>query len=103
MCSRLLSAALAPSLALLFVGAAAAQPGPGLGNITYSEAELFEPVGFIESIEGHGNVTMVQGYLMVITSGGLSGLSIETMRQLQEQATDPVYRPTNPYRGRRRR
>ena len=42
-------------------------------------------------------------YLMVITSGGLSGLSIETMRQLQEQATDPVYRPTNPYRGRRRR
>ena len=42
-------------------------------------------------------------YLMVITSGGLSGLAIETMRQLQEQATDPRYRKTNPYRGRLRR
>lgn len=42
-------------------------------------------------------------YLMVITSGGLSGLAIETMRQLQEQATDPRYRQSNPYRGRLRR
>ena len=42
-------------------------------------------------------------YLMVITSGGISGLAIETMRQLQEQATDPRYRETNPYRGRLRR
>ena len=31
-------------------------------------------------------------YLMVITSGGLSGFAIESMRQLQEQATDPMYR-----------
>mgnify|MGYP001374076174 CR=1 FL=1 len=42
-------------------------------------------------------------YLMVITSGGISGLAIETMRQLQEQATDPRYRETNPHRGRLRR
>ena len=41
-------------------------------------------------------------YLMVISSGGLAGFAIETMRQLQEQATDPMYRPKNPHRGRRR-
>jgi len=40
-------------------------------------------------------------FLMVISSGGLSGLAIETMRQLQSQATDPVYRSTHPYRRRR--
>jgi len=40
-------------------------------------------------------------YLMVVTSGGLGGFAIETMRQLQEEATDPLYRPKNPYRGRR--
>ena len=41
-------------------------------------------------------------YLMVISSGGLAGFAIETMRQLQEEATDPMYRPKNPYRWRRR-
>ena len=41
-------------------------------------------------------------YLMVITSGALGGFAIETMCQLQEEATDPVYRSKNPYRGRRR-
>ena len=40
-------------------------------------------------------------YLMVISSGGLGGFAIETMRQLQEEANDPLYRPKNPYRGRR--
>ena len=40
--------------------------------------------------------------LMLISSGGLSGLAIETMRQLQEQATDPCYRASNPIRCRRR-
>ena len=40
-------------------------------------------------------------YLMVVSSGGLGGFAIETMRQLQEQATDPLYRPKNQYRGRR--
>ena len=38
-------------------------------------------------------------YLMVISSGGLAGFAIETMRQLQADATDPLYRPKNPYRG----
>ena len=40
-------------------------------------------------------------YLMVVSSGGLGGFAIETMQQLQEQATDPLYRQKNPYRGRR--
>tara|TARA_B100002051_G_C16635063_1_gene585435 strand:- start:610 stop:906 length:297 start_codon:yes stop_codon:yes gene_type:complete len=40
-------------------------------------------------------------YLMVISSGGLGGFAIETMRQLQEEATDPLYRPKKPYKGRR--
>ena len=31
-------------------------------------------------------------YLMVITSGGLGGFAIESMRQLQEDASDPIYR-----------
>ena len=29
---------------------------------------------------------------MVIISGGLGGFAIESMRQLQEEATDPIYR-----------
>ena len=41
-------------------------------------------------------------FLMVITSGGLGGFAIESMRQLQEQATDPAYRHTNSHNGRRR-
>ena len=41
-------------------------------------------------------------YLMVITSGGLGGFAIETMRQLQEEATDPAYRHYNSHRGPRR-
>ena len=41
-------------------------------------------------------------YLMVITSGGLGGFAIESMRQLQEQAPDPAYRHYNSHRGRRR-
>ena len=31
-------------------------------------------------------------YLMVISSGGLGGFAIESMRQLQEEARDPIYR-----------
>ena len=41
-------------------------------------------------------------YLMVISSGGLGGFAIESMRQLQEGASDPVYRHSNSHRGRRR-
>jgi len=50
--------------------------GPGLGNVNFQAEELYQPVGFIESPEGHGNVAMVGGYLMVIYSsdgGGRSG------------------------------
>ena len=42
-----------------------------------------------------------QFFLMVISSGGLACFAIETMRQLQEGATDPSYRTKNLYRGRR--
>ena len=31
-------------------------------------------------------------YLMVISSGGLGGFAIESMRQLHQEATDPIYR-----------
>ena len=40
-------------------------------------------------------------FLMVITSCGLAGFAIESTRQLQEQATDSVYRHPNRHRGRR--
>ena len=40
-------------------------------------------------------------YLMVITSGGLSGFAIESMRQLQEQETDPMYRHQKAQRTKR--
>lgn len=40
-------------------------------------------------------------YLMVITSSGLAGFAIETTRQLQEKAVDPVYRHPKAHRGRR--
>ena len=40
-------------------------------------------------------------YLMVISSGGLGGFAIESMRQLQEEASDPMYRHSNSHRGRR--
>lgn len=39
--------------------------------------------------------------IMIIASGGLAGCSIESMRQLQEETTDDVYRRYNPHRGRR--
>lgn len=47
--------------------------GPGLGNLTYAASELFQPVGFIESPEGHGNAAMVGGYLMTIYSSDGGG------------------------------
>ena len=40
-------------------------------------------------------------FLMVILAGALSSFAIEAMRQLQQQATDDVYRHPNPHRGRR--
>ena len=40
-------------------------------------------------------------YLMVISSGGLGGFAIESMRQLQEDATDPLYRHQKAQRTKR--
>jgi len=40
-------------------------------------------------------------YLMVISSGGLGGFAIESMRQLQEEATDPMYRHQKAQRTKR--
>jgi DNA-binding beta-propeller fold protein YncE len=58
---------------LLAASSAFAQVGPGLGNRSWSDSQVFTPVGFIESPEGHGNVTMVQGYLMTIYSSDGGG------------------------------
>ncbi|MGE3539856.1 MAG: Ig-like domain-containing protein, partial [Candidatus Tectimicrobiota bacterium] len=40
--------------------------GPGLGNLTYSPSELWQPISVLDSPQGHGNVAMVNGYLMVV-------------------------------------
>ena len=40
-------------------------------------------------------------YWMVIISGGLGGFAIESMRQLQEEATDPMYRHQKAQRTKR--
>ena len=40
-------------------------------------------------------------YWMVIISGGLVGFAIESMRQLQEQTTDPIYRRPKAQRTKR--
>lgn len=63
---------LALSLLLLSLDAGA-QVGPGLGNLSYSPSEVFTPIGFIESPHGHGNVALVQGYLLVIYSSDGGG------------------------------
>jgi len=59
-------------------GEASAKPseipsGPGLGNLSYSAAELLNPISVITSPRGHGNVAMVNGYLMVIYSSDSGG------------------------------
>ncbi len=41
-------------------------------------------------------------YLMVISSGGLGGFAIKTMRQLQEEANETAYRQSKSHRGSRR-
>ncbi|MDP6537871.1 MAG: Ig-like domain-containing protein [Gammaproteobacteria bacterium] len=49
-----------------------AASGPGLGNLSYSEEELWTPISAVQSNYGHGKVFMVDGYLAVIwdTDGG---------------------------------
>jgi len=65
-----------------FFGAPAAQAaGPGLPNLTYTDAELFKPLKIIKSdvngaARGHGTVQMVDGWLFVpfgVDSGKAGG------------------------------
>lgn len=51
--------------------------GPGLGNLSYTAAELFKPLAIIRSPRGHGNAAMVRGYLMVIYSSDGGGRSTD--------------------------
>jgi DNA-binding beta-propeller fold protein YncE len=62
-----------PSLAEPTPTRAPRTPGPGLGNLAYSDAELFVPAGFVQSPEGHGNATMIGGYLMALYSSDGGG------------------------------
>jgi DNA-binding beta-propeller fold protein YncE len=57
---------LAIALTAFCFAAAQAASGPGLGNLSYSEAELWTPISAVQSSYGHGKVFMVDGYLAVI-------------------------------------
>ncbi len=90
--SRRLGLLLAGLCGLLAAGPAAAQTGPGLGNLRYDASELMQPLSFIESPRGHGNVAMVRGWLMVIyssdgggneTNGGIELWDVSNPRQPQ--------------------
>lgn len=52
-------------------------PGsPRLGQVQFASDELWTPISFIDSPDGHGNVAMVQGYLFVpFSSDGGGGSS----------------------------
>ncbi len=57
------------SVVLLLLPVWAQAAGPGLGNLTYSTGELWRPISVLDSPQGgHGNVAMVNGYLMVISA-----------------------------------
>ena len=64
---------LLPSIALLAAQFAPEVSGPGLGNLTYAPSELFNPISVIHSPQGHGMVTMVNGYLLVPFSSDSGG------------------------------
>ncbi|MDT0593662.1 Ig-like domain-containing protein [Glaciecola petra] len=49
--------------------------GPGIGNLDYSENQLFQPISLLESPKGHGTVALVDGYLMTIYSSDGGGRS----------------------------
>lgn len=99
--SRLLLAA-----ALLLAAPASAQPGPGLGNLTYSGSELLQPVASIVSPTGHGMVAMLNGYLFVPFSndgnfgvGGFEFYDVSDPRnpvlvsRTRDAATEPLLEP----------
>ena len=50
-----------------------ADQGPGLPTRTFSDNEEFKILSTIESRDGHGNVAMVNGYLMAIYSSDSGG------------------------------
>ncbi len=79
--------------ALLLSTTASAQPGPGLGNRAWPANQVFDAVGFIESPRGHGNATMVRGYLMVIYSSDGGGRDDNGGIEMWD-----VSDPTNPTR-----
>src|SRR5690606_36725400 len=54
---------------LLLPGLAAAEPGPGIGNIDCGDAEYFKPFAFIENGQGPNGTNvavMIRGYFMTI-------------------------------------
>ena len=57
----------------VFTATAFAADGPGFGNLTYTSGEHFRSVGTIASPESHGNVAMINGYLMVPYSSDSGG------------------------------
>ena len=85
--ARLLACALA-GLALAATRAPAQEHGPGLGNLTYAAEELFEPASVITSPRGHGNVAMVNGYLLVPFSSDGGGSSSDGGFELYD-VSDP--------------
>ncbi len=69
--SKLVTATLCSTLALLHSAAAQAQVGPGIGNIDCGDAEYFKPFTFVDHGypgDPHGqNVTvMIRGYFMTV-------------------------------------
>lgn len=55
--------------------------GPGLGNLNYQPEEVGRPISFIITREGHSQVTMHRGYLIIIYSkdGGMGEGGIATV------------------------
>src|SRR5688500_11374231 len=54
--------------------------GKGLGNLTYTQAEVGKTLSLISNREGHGWVAMHRGYLIVIYSkdggAGMGGINV---------------------------
>ena len=73
---------LAGTLAWLGVVSAEARvpDGKGLGNLTYTQAEVGKTLSLIVNREGHGWVAMHRGYLVVIYSKdsglGMGGITV---------------------------
>ena len=73
-----------------------ADQGPGLPTRTFSDNEEFRILSTIESPDGHGNVAMVNGYLMAIYSSDSGGESTNGGIEFWD-ISDPK-RPVRAYR-----